>query len=265
MIARLFIYADRLVRGVTNLASRAARWIYGLHEAIWLGVLNRADLTRVVVLQYDQSACYLREEHNLSGLFDLEVVVLDREFRDCAAILVGAAGGGREVLGLAARGVRADGFDPSPALVDAAHKLLAARGIVSDYVLADPDRVPSQLGVYDGAIVGWGGYSHIPDSAPRIEFLRELASHLKHDSPILLSYWERSGEERLLMAVARIARFLGRLGFAGSRVELGDSTTQGFAHYFTREELEGELVAAGFRPSFCSSSPCGHAVARKES
>ena len=67
------------------------------------------------------------------------------------------------------------------------------------------------------------------------------------------------------MSDTQHARCLGRLGCAGARGERGDSTTQGFAHYFTREELEGELVAAGFRPSFCSSSPCGHAVARKES
>jgi len=40
------------------------------------------------------------------------------------------------------------------------------------------------------------------------------------------------------------------------------STKPGQLHYFVREELERELVAAGFRITFYSDSPVGHAVAR---
>ena len=264
MTARVFIRVDRVVRAATEFVSRAANWAYGIHEAVWLGVLDRANLTRVVALQYDQSGRYLGDEHNLSGLFAWEAAVIEREFRDCASILVGAAGAGREVLAIAGRGTRVDAFDPSPELVAAAQKLLAARGIESNYLLAEPDRVPAQLGVYDGAIVGWGGYSHIPDSRARIGFLRELATHLRPGAAVFLSVWERGGQERKFRTVAGIARFIGRLGFAGSRVETGDSTTHGFAHYFTREELERELAAAGFRMDFYSDTPCGHAVARRD-
>lgn len=264
MLAGVCFYANRLVRKVTGSVARVAGWVYSLHEALWLGVLDRAALTSMVTLEYRNPSRFLRDEHNLSGLQTWESAALDRDFRECASILVVAGGAGREVLGISSRGIRADGCDPSPAMVGAARRLLAERGVTSQYLLAEPDRVPSELGVYDGAIVGWGAYSHIPDTLRRVEFLRNLAEHLRPGSPLLISLWERGEDDRRFLVSARISRFLGRLGFAGSRVEVGDTLTQGFAHFSTQAELERELVSAGFRLSFFSSYPCGHAVARRD-
>jgi len=264
MIARACFYLDRAMRAATTFVGRLANWTYALHEAFWLGVLDRGDLSTLVTLEYARPPRFLDDDHNRSGLFEWESSVLDREFPDCSRILVTAGGGGREVLGIAERGVGVDGCDPSAALVDSAKRLLSAQGVASQYLRAEPGKVPEQFGAYDGAVVGGGGYPHIPAPSARIDFLRDLATHLRPGSPLLLSFWERRENERRFVITAKLARYMGRLGLAGARVEVGDTLTQGFSHFSTKDELERELAAAGFRMSFHSIYPCGHAVARKQ-
>ena len=43
-------------------------------------------------------------------------------------------------------------------------------------------------------------------------------------------------------------------------VELGDTVSGSFDHHFSREEIEAELKAAGFRTVHTADTPYGHAV-----
>jgi hypothetical protein len=73
-------------------------------------------------------------------------------------------------------------------------------------------------------------------------FPREVSSRYEN-----LNYW-----------TARISRVL--LRGRKEESELGDHVGWCFTHTFTREEVETELRAAGFRPVFYSEIGEGHAV-----
>lgn len=262
MKVHVYRATDRLALLLRDSVVRAAELAYKAHEGIWLGILSREALTRAVAAGYERSGRYRGSCHNESGFFPWERVAVERAFRRRGRVLVAASGGGREVVALVAEGIAADGFDPSAELVDAARQRVAERGADASITVSAPDEVPASLGVYAGAFIGWGAYSHIVGSEARISFLRQLGAHLEPGSPLLLSVWSRGDGERSWGAVAAIARALGRLGLPGDRVEVGDSCTLGFAHFFTRSELADELARGGFTVEFESDIPCLHVVAK---
>jgi hypothetical protein len=208
--------------------------------------MRREDLFDVDTDYYLELDRYRSEEHNRYGLFDWEEESLRDFFPVGGRLLVTAAGGGREVLALAARGYEVDGFECNPGLVDYAAELLSRDGATATVRHLPADRAPADGGPYDGAIVGWGSYMLVPGRARRIAFLRELRALLPGGAPILLSFFTRepgAPRYRVVAAVARVVRRLRR----GEPVELGDDLTPNYVHPFTEAEVEAELVDGGFR------------------
>lgn len=241
---------------VTQIAKANA----AIHQGLWLGLLDRAALQQVTAAAYASSPTYADTRHNLSGLEDWERRAVDRYFGGCRSVLVGGAGGGREVVALSRRGIRADAFDPSPNLMRSCVELLKVEGIRAEAVVSPPDQVPQSFGVYDGLIVGWVAYTHIVGRDARIEFLRQFRRHVRSGGPILLSFWFREGEERQLRWIRGIARSLRRLRRSRDPVEMGDVLVRFFAHRFTEDEIRRELEAAGFRVEYFATDHCAHAV-----
>ncbi len=247
---------------------RADRWFNQLlrvasavHEGFWLGCLSAEDLNAITAGHYQQSQEYSSPEHNQRGLFDWEATALNRYFQPGSRILVAAAGGGREVLALRRAGFQAEGFECSPALVRAGDELFNKLSEPRGVTLCAADEVPAGPFTYDGVIVGWSAYTHIPTRRRRVAFLQGLKQRAVAGSPILISFFPRersSGYEGLVYAVARVSRvlFRGRKG----KSELGDHLGWCFSRTFTREEVEGELRAAGLRPVHFSEVGEGHAV-----
>ncbi len=235
---RLFPAVDR---GLTT----AFKALNAIHRGIWLGLLDRNSLHRITARQYERWTKYQRDDYNRSGLRTWEEGAIESFFGDCGSVLVAAAGGGREMIALAKRGIRVDGFDCSQKLVESSRCRLATAAPGSRLVLAAPDEVPKQLGRYDGAVFGWGGYTHIPGSATRTAMLRDLKSRLRPEAPILLSFFTRSKANRQLGWTCRIANAVRRLRRCES-VELGDTLDRTFDHFFTRHEVESEMHAGGF-------------------
>ena len=162
--------------------------------------------------------------------------------------MVGAAGGGREVIALHNRGIKAEAFDSNTAFVDYCRKFLAKLGIDSNIVLAEPNRVPDEFGTYDDLIMGFGGYMHIAGQDTRILFLKQCRKHIKPNGPILLSFCATGGFIKSDHSKIRIARFIKRIKGKKESMEIGDSLGKdGYFHNFTKEEICEELEEAGFK------------------
>src|SRR3974377_1134811 len=80
--------------------TRLIRLMTALYEGFWLGCVSADGLNGLTVGHFGDSQYFASKEHNLSGLFDWEVPVIDRYFRRGSRILVAGAGAGREVLAL---------------------------------------------------------------------------------------------------------------------------------------------------------------------
>ena len=244
----------------TRLASMAG----AIHEGFWLGYLSADDLDAITGDHYRESKEYASPEHNQRGLFDWEAAAVDQYFQPGSRILVAAAGGGREVLALRRAGFQAEGFDCSLALVQASGAIFDEFREPRSVSYCASGEVPSGPALYQGLIVGWSGYTHIPTRQRRIAFLQNLRSRALPGAPILISFFPREASrcESLNYWTARASRFLFRGRDEDS--EIGDHLGFCFTHIFTRQEVEEELRAAGFRPVFYSEVGEGHAVGTLE-
>jgi len=251
---QLFKRADRWFNRLVRLAT-------ALHEGFWLGCLSPDDLNAITASHYQQSHEYSSSEHNLRGLFDWEVPVLERYFPPRSRILVAAAGGGREILALRRAGFHAEGFECSLTLLRASDALFDQLGEPRGVILCAADEVPAGPPIYNGLIVGWSAYTHIPTRRRRVAFLHGLRQRALLGSPVLVSFFSReisSQYETLVYRTAWVSRFL----FRGRRdaPEIGDHLGGCYNHTFTREEVETELKAAGLRLLHFSEVGEGHAV-----
>jgi SAM-dependent methyltransferase len=113
-----------------------------------------------------------------------------------ARLLIGGCGGGREAFALAKAGYTVVGFDPIPSLV---HALRAAHHPGVEAWLGRYESLPalespdggaaidlSRQPAFDGAILGWGSFSHLLTDQDRIGALRRMAALT--NGPIILSY-----------------------------------------------------------------------------
>jgi hypothetical protein len=238
--------------------------VTAVHTGLWLGLLDTASLDALVERYYTSDATpeatrYREDEYNRGGLFDAEKSFVDEAFHGCNTILVGCAGGGREVLGLARSGYRVEGFECNRGLVEVAQRLLAADGVDARVRFAPANHCPSGDALFDSAIVGWGGYSHVRWRTQRVGFLRDVRAQVCLGAPLLVSFFVRDGRKDYT-AVRTVGAFVGRVCGRGG-AELGDDLRSGYIHLFTAAEIEDELRAAGFAARSVSTERFGWAVA----
>nr|ARD09206.1 DivMT [Prochloron didemni] len=227
----------------------------------WLGVLKREHYHLVDSIYYNQTEMYRDENYNKRGLWDWEEKVLAQYFQQCHNLLVVAAGGGREVLALCKRGYEVDGFECNANLLKFANNLIKQEEFASHIKLAPRDQCPDSQKEYDGLIVGWGAYMLIQGKERRIEFLRQLRTQAKKNSPVLLSFFcysETTGG-RDFKAIAMIGNAFRRL-LGRECLEVGDNLAPNYVHYFTKDEIASELQAGGFELKIYCTNQYGHAV-----
>lgn len=249
---------------------RANRWlerwvaiITAAHEGFWLGCLTADDLNAITANHFAESQFYPSTEHNLSGLFAWEKLAVEQHFIPGSRLLVAGAGAGREVLGLRKAGFHADGFECSAPLVAASHKIFDQLGQERGVVYSPADCVPPGPAIYDGLIIGWTVYTHIPTLQRRIAFLRALGQRALPQSPVLVSFFARNTNVRtdtVVHNVARLFRFVP--GLQRQSPELGDRLShRRFVHYFTSDAIHGELRSGGFEVvRYSQDGDAGHAV-----
>ena len=251
---RCFAVADRWL-------DRAVRLMKIIHEGFWLGCLSPDELNAVTAEHFDHSRFYSSNSHNRSGFFEWEQKALDEFFQAGSRVLVAGAGGGRKVLALRQSGFEAQGFECSPALVDASHSIFDELG-ESDYLVHwPPDSVPPGPPTYDALIVGWTAYTHIPTTERRIRFLDALRKRALPYAPLLISFFTGQGTDDIL--VYRLARVCSIFVRARREpVEIGDHIRFArYEHSFTQDELVEELKDSGFEIAhFAEEAGLGYAV-----
>lgn len=233
-----------------------------IQQGIWLGLLDNKKLDELGILKYESWGKYFQESYNLSGLNPWEESVLVHHFQGKTSLLLASAGGGREAVALAKLGFLVDAFDSTPNLVEACRSLTARQKLPVNTFLASPGGIPEGLHTtYDGLIIGWGGYMHIPGRANRVSFLNSLREHAKTGSPLLLSFFCRSERTRRHDWIYRIAYTLRLLRKSHDLVEYGDTLDGTFDHQFTEQEILSELTEGGFGLSEYHETPYGYAIA----
>lgn len=241
LLRRLFVFAEACFVG------------------FWLGVLRRETLHALDALYYDRSKMYHQEAFNRQGLFSWEQRMIDAYFRDASRVLVGGAGGGREMLALRRLGYEVEGFECNPRLAAFANALLRAEGARPNVHVVPRDAGYEGAAPYDGVVVGWSAYMLIQGRQRRVAFLQQLRAQMRERAPILLSFYARSGAERRFTVIAAIAntfRFLLRR----DAVQVGDSLAPNFVHFCTRDEIARELREGGFTLAHYSTDEYGHAI-----
>jgi 2-polyprenyl-3-methyl-5-hydroxy-6-metoxy-1,4-benzoquinol methylase len=245
--------------------ARAHRFIEALHTGFWLGVLDRNQLNTIVFQHYEAAELYRTAAHNLHGFFPWESDLMRDYFKGCRSVVVAAAGGGREMIALARAGVRVEGFECNLQLVERCKEFLAEVGVSGRILNAEPDQVPSGLQKYDGAIVGYGALAHIVGRGKRINFLRDLKSHLHPGAPLMLSVGRRLEGAQYYNWIYQIARAIRFLRGGDDAIELGDDLLDCFTHRFEESELHSELQEAGFTMLTSVETPEIYAVAQLRS
>ncbi|MEA1886972.1 MAG: SAM-dependent methyltransferase [Bacteroidota bacterium] len=240
----------RLIARISSLSLQCMAKVYHFMNAVmtgfWLGVMGDKSLDQADDLHYKRSSKYIDDSYNRSGLFRWEKVAIEKYFSKARAILLLAAGGGRETYALSKMGFEVDSYECNKALVEYGNQFLQRNVIKARIEYLPRDAVPAEVKKFDGVIVGWGAYTHIRGKKNRISFLEKLKSFLRNEAPLMVSFLyieERTRQDRI---VNKVSNFLKIFSKKGKR-ETGDWLQSGFVHYFTEEEIKNELIEAGYR------------------
>lgn len=206
------------------------------------------------------------------GLFDWErEAIASPCFPRSGRILLGAAGGGRELAALCRMGYKVLAFEPSAPLAE------AARAVASPYancrvigasfedVLQAVNRGSGPLALrilgvdFDAVVLGWTSFSYVwrEQREPLLNAIRCLAPH----ASLLLSYLEADGgAETGLPALRRWVRRALQLSGASRLAQPGDGFEpwMGYFQAVTPEEVCWLAERTGYRP--VSAKSAGHAL-----
>jgi hypothetical protein len=235
----------------------------------WVDPAKRDDVTAAV---YDREPTYSPGGARFkAGLFEWERrAITSGVFPATGRIVIGGAGGGREVLALAELGYCVAAFEPAEALVTSAKPAIEASdrcqlivGTYSDLVRVargEPSPLTGMLRPpIDGVVLGWGSVSHVLDHAGRLDLLQAVRT-LAPVAPVLMSYVGRASED-VGRTRALLRRFMARLG-SRYRAVAGDGFLPwgGFYYAMTPDELSALAHVAGYSVVQAASQPYPHAL-----
>lgn len=228
-----------------------------VRQELALAAFSTDEQSAFTAQQYASKAKYLPgAEFNQRGLFEFERLALQAHFpAPPARVLVGACGGGREVLALRQMGYAvAAAYDPAAALVEGLRGTLADRTplLVAAHESLRAEDLAAALPI-DAVLVGWGSYTHVLGRAQRVAFLKTLRQ-LCPTGPVLLSYFKRAQTGRRRENVRRVAQAAIQVASLGRahRHEDGDHyfAHVGFCHAFAPGEVTEEATEAGYVSAF---------------
>ncbi len=209
------------------------------------------------------------------GLFAWERAALTHPaFPRRGRVLLGGAGGGRELVGLVEAGFSVVAFEPAEALAESLTRVAAgypgARGLHGGY----HDLVRGVRGeggplaglrdeAFDAVILGWASFTHLtaPDEARSLlDALRTLCPA----APVLLSYLGPDDDGRANGRVEALRlplrTLLGRITGRQAAEGEGFAPGAGFFRRFTGAEVEGLAEAAGYSVALHRTEPYPHTI-----
>jgi hypothetical protein len=208
------------------------------------------------------------------GLFEWEKALLESSLLPATGrVLLGAAGGGRELKGLAERGYTVSAFEPAQALLSGAQQVAGRfpgcqvlRGTYADLceLVESPSGELAALDLHvDLVWLGYGSLSHLIGPGEPLRLLRSV-SRLAPEKLVVLSYVERGSEAAKGRGARRLREALRRTFHALGGLEVPEGlechTLGGFCYTFTPDEVTELARQAGYRILLHRSEPFPHAV-----
>ncbi|HUF28539.1 MAG TPA: class I SAM-dependent methyltransferase [Gemmatimonadaceae bacterium] len=265
----------RAVLALDRAVEAAAGRVAALRDELllaWVAPERRDSITEAL---YAIQASYAPGGNTYEqGLFDWEQAALEHAaFPRRGRVLVGGAGGGRELAALRARGFEVVGFDPCEPLVQRGRASLGAegplpflRGSYDDLVRAargEPSSLAPLLAhaPFDAVILGWGSFSYLGSRDEALALLRALRQ-LAPAAPVLASFLRPHEEEPSAMR-RRVRRLFARLG-APARALPGDAFTPwaGFHRVTALDEIPPLAAQAGYEVLVLRAGWYAHALLR---
>jgi hypothetical protein len=268
----------RWVRALQTI-DRAAYYGYRLHEIVrdelLFGFLDPRVWPEVTDTAYAALDTYLPGGSRFeSGLFGWEEQALEHPaFPKRGRLLLGAAGGGRELRELSARGYEVVAFEPNERLLAGARAVGDSCGaIVHQASYADLVRSQSGEGPlaslrrappFDAIVLGWGSITHLLDPAEQDALFATLRKSWPR-APVLASFYTRVDPTPPSRSATLRRRLRDGLRHVGGRARPGDQLTYvyagGFAYCFSEIEIEGLAARAGYDVAAFAVEPFGHAL-----
>lgn len=267
--ARALLMADRAVHSTVRLAAL-------VRTELLLAGLSADEREAVNAAVFSAEDTYAPGGPAFAnGLFGWERAALaTAPFPAAGRLLLGGAGGGRELAGLAALGYAVDAFEPAPALAEAlatvASGLPGARayqGSYGDLVrAARGDRGPLAAvagEAYEGVVLGWASLSHVTEAEARRALLTAVRA-MAPGAPVLLSYLGPDDDGRANGRVealrAPLRRTLARVTGGAMVPGAGFGPGHGFYQRFAPGEIEMLADATGYDVALHEREPYPHAM-----
>jgi len=263
-----------------RLAARVHRIEQVLCDEVLFAALPAAQREAFTNYVYAQRTEYLPGGAIYShGLFDWEKqLFLSSKFPKKGCLLVGAAGGGREVVALRQLGYQVVAFEPAAMLFRGlehacqgdADVALACASYGDMVAAVQHQRGPLVEVLRDrsfaGIVLGWGSLVHLTQARERTSLLVALRQ-LAPRAPVVLSFFSRSAAA---MAPARSEQFrtwlrqrLSPRGrFASDLAGLSFERHGGFAKAYTDDEIKQLAADTGYEIEIQSPTGFPHALLR---
>jgi len=246
-----------------------------MRDELLLAFLPPSQRDSLTFEAYARSRSYVAGgEYFLQGLWAWEAALLeDPRIPRSGRVLLGAAGGGRELHGLLQRGYEVYAFEPVALLLESARTIATGTNAVlvqATYqdLVARAEGKSGALDSFDGhvdlCILGWGSLSHLTEPTAAIETLRALRA-LAPEAPVIVSFISQSkGTPEVKGGARRLRRGFRRLlkAVGGQPVSTGLKfrTNLGFYYEFSQSEVIELCELAGYEIARLGDMPYPHAL-----
>lgn len=246
-----------------------------VRDELLFAFLPQSQRNALTFEAYSRSRGYTRGgEVFLEGLFPWEIELLeDSRVPRAGKVLLGAAGGGRELDALLTRGYDVYAFEPVSQFVESARRVALGRdaivvqGSYDDLVARATGRHGSLDGYRGGAdlcVLGWGSLSHVTEPTAVVDLFRALRA-LSPRAPVMISFYLRSevqpsstgGARRLRRGMRSALETAVRRPVAKG---IKFQTSCGFCYEFSRAELSELSEQAGYEVAHFAATPYPHAL-----
>ncbi len=229
--------------------SKRIRQLATLLRYAVLAILPPREILQLAYEHYDAAGSREPGEREIAeGLNEFEEVLLEHELIPPCDLLILGCGRGREAMAFAKGGIRVEGVDIIPGLVEEANAYAARYQLPATFKCQDITELRLGPDSYDCALFTLWLYEQVPSRALRVQTLVTLRTILRAKGRVIFHFHlsQPTLEERKLFYVLRGLAWItwGNRGY-----QPGDRpvTPIGFTHQFASvEEVEAECREAGF-------------------
>lgn len=250
------------------ITQKVTSWLEAIQSGIFMGLVEDESFQAFDTYPFDETMPLDVSAETRRGLEPWEQQIVHEHFADAKSVLVIAAGGARELVGLSELGYDATGIEFGPSLCEASQRELTLRDSRATIQTAHRFEITHESEPYDAVFIARKFISHLHNRIQRVALLRKIRQSMRPNAPLALGFYTRERDTLAFRAQVTLANILRRLrGRRDILVEIGDhidSESPLYHHHFVWEELRGELREAGFAPVEHELNWFGWAVARPQ-